>query len=146
VIAKVGADLVVRAIDAPYMQELADRLSAQTPDGLKKIMDGLPDRAKSIVQALAAENAQLKQALQAAEQENKSGLAKAHLQAATKAHDTEVKAETAKFDTIVDSKTRIAVAEIGAGASLMNTHAEAKHHREEAERMIEQAAATEKAN
>jgi hypothetical protein len=150
IIAKTAPDLVFRSIDHPYMQQLADRLMAQTPDGLKQILEQLPDRARNIVLALSKENANLQQALQQAQVELKQGVAKAHLQAATKAHDTEVRAETARhdtqvraetarFDTAVRAHTALAVEEIKAGASLMNTHTEAKYHKEEAERMIEHA-------
>jgi len=156
IIAKTAPDLVFRSIDHPYMQELADRLMAQTPDGLKQIMEQLPERAKAIVMALSNENANLKQALEQAQMEQKYGLAKAHLAATVKAHDveesnktkrldTQVRADTARFDTIVKSHTQLADTEIKAGASLMNTHAEAKHHKEEAEAMIERAATTERA-
>ena len=149
IIAKTGPDLVFRSIDHPYMQELADRLAANTPDGLKKIMEGMSSRAKSIVQALANENAALKKNVQDLQMEQKYGLAKAHLQAEVKAHDTEetnktkridtqVRADTSRFDTIVKSHTELAKEEIAAGASLLNTHAEAKHHLKEAEMMIEQ--------
>jgi hypothetical protein len=127
-IAQVGADLVVRSIDHPYMQELADRFSAMTPDGLKKVMEGLPDRAKSLVQSLANEHEQVKQALQAAQ----SGITKEHMKSITKVHDTEVRAHTA-----------LQVEEIKAGASLLNTHVEAEHHRRDAERMIQDAARAE---
>jgi hypothetical protein len=91
---KIAPDLIFRSIDHPYMQEIADRFSAMTPDGLKQVMSELPERAKSVVQSLANENAQLKQALQAAQ----SGITKAHLAATVKAHDTEVRAKTAKED------------------------------------------------
>lgn len=89
-VAQVGADLVFRSLDHPYMQELADRITAQTPEGLRKLMEQMPADAKSVVQALAQQNAKLKEALQAAQ----SGIAKAHLGAAAKAHDTEVRART----------------------------------------------------
>ena len=156
IIAKTAPDLVFRSIDHPYMQELADRLMAQTPDGLKKIMEGLPERARSIVMALSNENASLKQALQQAQMEQKFGMAKAQLQATVKAHDveesnktkrldTQVRAETARFDTIANVHKALAVEEIKAGASLMNTHAEAEHHQREAEMMIENAERTETA-
>ncbi len=156
-IAKVGPDLVIRSIDHPYMQELADRFVAQTPEGLKKIMDELPSRARSIVQALGNENQQLKQALQAAEQEKKFGLAKAHLAATVKAHDTETWAKvdrentqetnaTRHLDTLVKADADIRGKEIMAGASLLNTHTEARYHKEEAERMIEEGAQAEKGN
>lgn len=148
IIAKTAPDLVFRSIDHPYMQELADRLMAQTPDGLKKIMEQMPERARAIVLALSNENSSLKQALQQAQMEQKYGMAKAHLQAtvkahdveetnATKRHDTEVRADTARFDTQVKAHTALAIEEIKAGASLMNTHVEAEHHRREAEQMIE---------
>lgn len=150
IIAKIGPDLVFRSIDHPYMQELADRLSAQTPDGLQKIMEQLPERAKSIVKALSNENASLKQALQQAQQEMKTGLAKAHLQATVKAHDVEESNKTKRLDTESRERTQIhttamkihgelAREEIAVGGELMNTHAEAKHHLKEATLMIEHA-------
>lgn len=95
IIAKTAPDLVFRSIDHPYMQELADRLMAANPEGLKKVMDGMSSRAKSVIQSLANENAAIKQQLQAAQQEAKFGMAKAHLSAVTKAHDTETRADTA---------------------------------------------------
>lgn len=92
IVARVGPDLVFRSIDHPYMQELADRITAQTPDGLRKLMAEMPAQAKSVIQALANENGKLKQALQ----NEQSGLTKAHLTAVTKAHDTETRARTQK--------------------------------------------------
>ncbi len=142
-VVKLGADLVFRSIDHPYMQELADRVQAANPEGLEKIMEGLSGRAKSIVQALANEVQALQKQLQAAQEEMKFGITKAHLAAAAKAHDTETIAQTKELDTKVRAHTALAVEEIKAGASLMNTHAEAAHHQEEAERMIEQSAKTE---
>jgi len=142
-VVKLGADLVFRSIDHPYMQELADRVQAANPEGLEKIMEGLSGRAKSIVQALANEVQALQQKNQALEQENKFGMAKAHMAAVTKAHDTETRAETQRMDIAVGSHTALAVEEIKAGASLLNTHAEAEHHKAEAERMIEQSAQAE---
>jgi excinuclease UvrABC ATPase subunit len=156
IIAKTAPDLIFRSIDHPYCEEIADRLMAQTPDGLKQIMEQLPERARNVIMALSKQNQNLQQALQEAQVELKQGLAKAHLQAAVKAHDvevsnetkrhdTEVRAETARFDTAVKSHTALAVEEIKAGASLLNTHAEAEHHRREAEMMIENADRTETA-
>lgn len=138
-IAKQGPDLVFRSIDHPYMQELADRLMAQTPEGLKKIMAGLPSRARSLVQSLSAQIQQLQQALQAAQTDLKQGLTKAHLAATVKAHDTETNADTKRLDTAVKAHTALAVEEIKAGASLMNTHVEAKHHEAAVDRMIHDA-------
>ena len=156
-IAKNGADLLFRSIDHPYMQELADRLVALTPEGLEGVMEQLPERAKSVVRALGSEVQQLKQQLQQMEMEAKYRIAPAHLAATVKAHDVEESNKTKRQDTdkwveqerfeaILDSKTKLADTEIKAGASLMNTHAEAEHHRAEAERMIKQADSAEGSN
>jgi hypothetical protein len=135
-ISKVGPDLVIRAIDAPYMQELADRFIAQTPEGLKKVMDELPTRAKSIVQSLGNENQQLKQALQQAEMEKKYGLAKAHLQATVKAHDVEESNATKRMDTVIRSHTSLAVEEIKAGSKLIDSGHARGHEGEMLEREL----------
>jgi hypothetical protein len=142
IIAKVGPDLVFRSIDHPYMQELADRLAAQTPDGLKKIMAELPERARNIVQSLAGENAQLKQKLQ----ELESGLTKAHLEATVKAHGIEEDNKTRRMDTVVKSHTALAVEEIRSGGKILDTHAQAGHDARAAERMIEAGEQAEKGN
>jgi hypothetical protein len=134
-IAKQGADLVFRSIDHPYMQELADRLMAATPEGLKKVMDGLSIRAKSVVQFLANENQTLKQQLQAAQVELKFGLQKTHMQAVVKAHDTETRADTA-----------LKVEEIRAGGKIIDATAGRTHEAQLLERELlhdaTQAAAT----
>ncbi len=75
IVAQVGADLVFRSLDHPYMQELADRIAAQTPEGLKKLMADMPAQARSVIEALVKQNDALKQQLQAHE----SGLAKEQL-------------------------------------------------------------------
>jgi hypothetical protein len=144
IIAKTGPDLVFRSIDHPYMQELADRLMANTPEGLKKIMSGLSSRARSLVQALSNENASLKQQLQQVTQDLKLGLTKTHLQETVKAHDVDESNKTKRLDTVVKAHTALKVEEIKAGASLMNTHVEAKYHEREADKLIEQAEKSEK--
>lgn len=139
-IAQVGPDLVLRSIDHPYMQELADRFSAMTPDGLKQVMEGMPARAKAIIQALAGENQQLKQALQAAQIEQKFGMDKAHLQAGTKVHDTMIRAETARHDTGVRARTEITKALIDAESKAIDSGAERGHEARMAERGFAHAA------
>lgn len=135
-IAKTGPDLVFRSIDHPYMQELADRLTAQNPEGLKKIMESLSGRARSLVQSLSNENSQLKQALQEAQLENKYGIAKAHIAATVKAHDTEESNKTRRADTESRERTQItttamkghvelAKEEIAAGAQIIGKHQDA---------------------
>lgn len=116
IISKTAPDLVFRSIDHPYMQELADRLMAANPEGLKKVMDGMSSRAKSVIQSLANENTALKQKLEAAETEVKQGLQKAHMAAVVKAHDTETRADTA-----------IKVEEIRAGGKIIDSRADRDH-------------------
>lgn len=153
IIAKTAPDLVFRSIDHPYMEEIADRLSAETPEGLKQIMAELPERARNIIQALANQNQQLQQALQAAQ----SGLAKDHLMATVKAHDVEESNKTKRMDVASRDDTALKIAamkvhgsmadkEITVAGKLMDTHAKAGHEARAAERMIEAGEQAEKGN
>ena len=135
-IAKLAPDLVIRSIDHPYMQEMADRFIARTPEGLQKVMKDMPARAKSIIQSLGSENEQLKQALQASQADAKFGITKAHLAAATKAHDTEMSQETKRFDTMVRADTSLKVEEIRAATKLMDSGAARGHEAEMTEREL----------
>ncbi len=144
IISKTAPDLVFRSIDHPYMEEIADRLSAQTPEGLKKIMEELPERARNIIQALSQQNQQLQQKMQQIE----SGLTKAHLEATVKAHDVEKSNETKRMDVQSRDQTALAIAamkvhgqladtEIKTGGKILDTHVKAGHDAAAAERMIE---------
>lgn len=142
-IATVGADLVVRSIDGPYMQELADRLAAKTPQGMEKLMKGLPKQAQAVVQTLSGQLQQATAKIQELEADLKYGLTKsmhqdstklqiANLNDDTKRQDTHTNAFTKVEDTHTRAHTSIAVAEIKAGAQLLNTHVEAAHNKEAA--------------
>lgn len=124
-VAKAAPDLLFRSIDHPYMQELADRLMAENPEGLQKIMEGLSSRAKSIVQALANQNAALKQQLQALQMDLKAGLTKAHIDGAVKVHDTDTRAQTARD-----------VEEIRAGGKLLDSRVARGHDAQLLERQL----------
>ena len=125
IIAKTAPDLVFRSIDHPYMQELADRLMAANPEGLKKVMEGMSSRTKSVIQSLTNENQALTQKLQAAEVEIKQGLQKAHMAAVVKAHDTEVRADTA-----------LKVKEIEVTGKIIDSRAERDHDARQFEKQI----------
>lgn len=99
IVAQHGADLVFRSLDHPYMQELADRLVALTPEGLQSVMEQLPERAKSIVRALGQQVQQLQQALQQAQLENKYHLQAKSIESQTRIHDTNTRAATARADS-----------------------------------------------
>lgn len=127
IVVKTAPDLLFRSIDHPYMQELADRLSAATPEGLKKVMEGLPSRARSIVNALGNENTALKQQLEQVQTDLKNGITATHLMATTKAHDTETVAATKRHDTETRAATSLGVAAIGAASRLIDSRAERDH-------------------
>jgi hypothetical protein len=116
-IAKVGPDLILRTLDHPYMQELADRFAAQTPDGLQKIVEGLPPQAKSVVQALSAQIQQLQQQLE----ESEKGLPKAQLDAQTRKYEVDKRTDADLQKAGIESITRRDVAEIDAGSRLIDS-------------------------
>lgn len=91
-VAKTAPDLIMRLFDDPYMQQIADRFAAMTPDGLKKAMEGMPDNAKAIIQSLSKQLQGVQQQLQEAQ----SGLTKAHIDATIKAHEIEEHTKTEK--------------------------------------------------
>jgi Phage P22-like portal protein len=133
-VAKNGADLVFRAIDAPYMQELADRIQAQTPEGMQKMLDELPKRAQDIVKTFFAQLQQANQKIQQLEQDLKTGLTKTLHQDATKMSIETMRDKRAEQDTHTDAAVRLHdahirsvtahdVAEIQAGSKLLDTHA-----------------------
>ena len=133
-VAKVGADLAIRAIDAPYMDELADRIQGQTPEGMQKVMEGLPKNAQNVLKMVISQLNAANQKVTQLEADLKYGLTKTHTQEATKLavehlkdkraeQDTQTDAQTKIFDTHVKSVTARDVAEINAGAKLLDTHA-----------------------
>jgi len=127
IVSKVAPDLLFRSIDHPYMQELADRLAANTPEGLKKVMEGLSSRARSLVQSLANENAQLKQQLQQVQADLKYGITKAHLAAEVKAHDTNVSTAAKVHDTLVRADTALSAEAIRAAGKMVDAGADRGH-------------------
>ncbi len=131
-IAEIGPDLVIRTLDHPYMQELADRFTALTPDGLKKLMETMDQRTRSVVQTLANQNAQLQQALQGL----KSGVTKAHLETTERAQAGQTKAETQRFGDLLKAHTAIETAHIGVAGDLLKTESAQRHHEGEADKLV----------
>jgi hypothetical protein len=156
IVAKVGADLAIRAIDAPYMDELADRIMGQTPEGLKKMMETLPDSAKNIVKTFVAQLNQANQKITQLEADLKYSLTKTHTETAAKLsiehmkdkraeRDTDTDSETKRFDTHVKSITARDVAEINAGAKLIDSNQDRAHEKELAKMTAEAAEKAERA-
>ncbi len=144
VITKVGPDLVVRNMDFAGANDLADRLATTTPEGMEKAVQGLPKQGQAIVNALQAQLKEAQTAVQHLQLElkYKTGIEHGwmHLER-EKAHMADT---TKRFDTEIKATKDIQVAEIKAGAELLNTHVEAKHNKEEAEIMLKAATKAEK--
>jgi hypothetical protein len=162
--AKVGADLILRNLDFPGADDLADRMMPMSEQGMKDKMESLPKDARGVVMAIYQNLQHAQQVIQALTMEKKARMdviearekgatERAHIQAGTKVHDTEqwtqverenqlTKAHTSLVDTHTRAHASIAVAEIGAAGQMLNTHVEA-HHNKEAAREL--AAAAERA-
>src|SRR5271154_2592667 len=138
-IAKTGADLVVRNMDFAGADDLADRLMPLNQQGMSKAMENLPHSAKGIVQALMIQNQGLQKELQQAQLEikYKSSIEQGWMQVerekalgsnVTKVHDTEKRSQTA-----------LDVAELKAGADIIDSRQSDRHEKHMAEREMEHA-------
>lgn len=150
VIVKSAADLVLRAQDFPYAQEIADRLAIATPDGMEKALQGMPESAKNIVSALQGKVQQLTQELQQSQMDVKYGLTRTLHQEATKLQvetmhdkraesDTRTDAATKQFDTELRAHTAVEVATIQQEGTMLNTNVEAAHNRVAAKELAKSA-------
>jgi portal protein len=154
VITKVGADVFLRSLDFAGAQELADRVMPETPQGMKKAMEGLPDQAKNIVQAMNQKLTQAQQLIQTLQLEikYKGGIAQMQEQAETERHalteqtkrgDVLIESKTKVHDTLVKAETAKDVALINQAGKIADTHVGGQYDREIAK---EAAKATEKAD
>lgn len=151
---KNAPDLVFRALE---MDDIADRLMPATPQGMEKALEQLPKEAQSIVKAQQAQLQQAQQTIQHLQLELKyksqieQGWMKVETHkidsnAAVKSHDTGIKAQTDVFDTHVKSVTARDVAEINAGAKLIDSNQDRSHEKELAEMTAKAAAKAESKN
>lgn len=149
---KTGADLIFRNFG---MDDMADRLVASNPAGLKKAIEELPKEAQGIVQSLFGQLQQAQQTIQQQALEIKYGIQKEHLKAVVKAHDveesnktkradTQVRAETELTKAHIDSITKRDVAEIQVGGKLLDTHVGGQYDREASRMALEAAERAEK--
>ena len=137
-VAQVGDDLLVRNMDFPQADVLADRLAAANP--LAQIDEKLdiPPKVQMAIKALQQQNQQLQQQLQAAGIEIKFGLQKEqmkqagetqrkHMDTVVRAHDVETKATTYQHDVETRALTSQNVEEIKGLVQLMVKHIDTKH-------------------
>jgi hypothetical protein len=133
-IAKTGADLVVRNMDFAGADDLADRLMPLNSQGMSKAMENLPHSAKGIVQALMIQSQEQQKMIQQLQMElkYKSSIEQGWMQVerekalgsnVTKVHDTEKRSQTA-----------LDVAELKAGADIIDSRQSDRHEKGMAER------------
>lgn len=166
VIVKTGADIVLRNMDFPGADELADRAMVTNPEALAKTIQNLPKQAQNIVGAIHAQMQQMQKELQQAQMElkyrsgieqmkddgqTKRKLIEAHTQIETtgmkvQSDDTNSQRDYQGWLHDIDTKrqTSLDTAEINAATQLLNTHVEAEHESRAADKLIK--AGTEKTN
>ena len=147
-VAGVAGDLVVRSLDFPNSSMIADRLASQIPAAMQDAQSDLPPKAQAIIAGMKQQMQQMQQQLQQAaiEIKTKAGIVQMQEQAKTQREAMWIQADS-KSDheknvvtlqkTHADNTTKRDVAEIGAAAQLLNTHAEAAHERRAARELIE---------
>lgn len=140
-IVKTGADIVVRNLDITGADDLADRLLPTNQEGMQKAIQQLPKEAQGIVMAIQGQLKQAQQMIQNLQLEIKYKTnieqgwmqverEKQQSQSETKLHDTSINAQTKVFDTHVKSTTARDVAEINAGAKLLDSNQDRAHEKE----------------
>jgi len=155
--AKVAGDVVVRSLDFPDADTIADRMAAMIPGAQIDKDSDIPPKAQMMIKGLQQQLQQMQQSHMALELElkTKSGLEQMRQQGETqrlqmkeqaetqrtqmelgvRREDVQTKAHTSMFDTHVKSITAHDVAEIHAATQLLNTHAEAEHNRRAAKEL-----------
>jgi hypothetical protein len=133
---KAAADLIFRNFE---MDEIADRLIPSNPDGLQKLIDNLPADAKQVVTSILMQDKQKDQLIQKlqAEVKYKGDIEEGWMQVerekalgsnVTKVHDTEKRSETA-----------LDVAQLKAGADIIDSRQSDRHEKGMAEREMQHA-------
>lgn len=164
--AQVAGDVVVRSLDFPDSDTIADRMAAMIPGAQIDKNSDIPPKAQMMIKGLQQQLQQANQKAMALElelkgkhqlehirQEGETERKKlelatkredTHITAATKVHDTNTwaKVETDKIHT--QAVTQHDVAEIHGATQLLNTHVEAAHEKEAAKEMLKHADAAER--
>jgi len=137
IIVKTGADIVLRNMDFPGADELADRAVTTNPEGMAKVIEGMPKQAQTIIGAMQQ---QLQQAQKVIEQQALEIKYKGTIEAAKieAGREKNVRDDATKvFDIRTKSETSRDVAEIHAAAQLLNSQVESRTEEVAADRLIE---------
>lgn len=139
-VAQTSADLMVRAMDFPNADSVADRLVTLIPAAQMEKGSKFPPEAQAIIQGLRQQMQKLQQSHMALELElkTKQGLEQMRqsgethrtlIRTQTQLEDARLRAHTDTHRTHVQAVTAHDVAEIGAAGKLMQTTANAAHER-----------------
>lgn len=166
--AKVAGDVVVRSMNFPDADTIADRMAAMIPGAQLDKDSDLPPKAQMMIAGLQQQLKEANQRTMALELEQE---AKHHLEAmkqdgqtkrvqfqesaetertrlelAAKVHDTDTSADVKREDTHVRAVTAHDVAEINAASKLLNTNTEAEHNKAAARDLLKAGETAEKKN
>lgn len=133
-IIKVGSDVIVRNMDFSGASDLADRLMPTNPQSMQKMVANLPKEAQGVVQAMQSQMQQQTQVIQQLQMQLKfkTDIEHGWMQVdrekiAAENRRAQMSDSTKREDTHVRAMTQHNVAEIQAGAQLLNSHVEAAH-------------------
>jgi hypothetical protein len=126
----VGDDLIVRHMDFPGADVLADRLAASNPLSQIDEKSDIPPQAQMTIKGLQQQVQQMQQVIQQLQNELKfkTGIEKmkqdgetqrAHMNAIVKAHDTESWVAEERNQTDKDNQTKKEIAEIQAHVAIL---------------------------
>jgi hypothetical protein len=146
-LANTADDLVLRNMDWPGAQEMADRLASMNPLSQVDKKADVPPAAQMLIMSLKKQLQDAQQQSMAfelelktrggiAHEKNQTDLQIARMKTASEDKNSQRDFEGWKHEVEVNSVTKRDVAEIGAAASLMNTHVEAAHNKAQADAMI----------
>lgn len=147
-LSQVADDIVMRNLDWPGAQEIADRLASMNPLSQVDKKSDIPPAVQMLVmslkkqlqdtqqQSLALE-LELKTRGGIADRKNQTDITIAQMKTGADDKNSQRDLEGWKHEVEVNSVTKRDVAEIGAAASLLNTHAEAAHNKAAADQLID---------
>lgn len=143
-----SGDLIVRAMDFPNADSVADRLVAAIPAAQMDKHSNLDPKAQAIIAGLQQQLQQAKQQNMALELEMhaKTGLEQMKQQGETQRlqmkeqgenYRAHLKSQTTSRDTHIKGQAALSVAEINAAGKIMDTHASSAHERSMLDRELE---------
>lgn len=158
IVVKTGADIVLRNMDFPGADELADRAMVTNPEALGKAVENLPKQAQTIIGSMQQQlqsaqdqikelNLELAYGRGIAQIKDEGATKREGMKAAASIHNTELKVGADNdnserdftgwmHDTDVNRQTALDVAEIRVAGQLLNTNTEASHQRAAADKLI----------